>query len=150
MSAMALRLPVRLALAAVGIAGVVMCVLIYGSYMHLSNGFTDFQQRRVASAVREFHESRSAIYPNVLRDAALGNALLVLGHPHRAEAVMLAATRRWPRDVRPWVGLAGAQDYLGRTAAARRSWRRARRLEPLLPPDPPPIEIKRDVGTVSG
>jgi hypothetical protein len=121
------------ALAAVCLAGVVICVVAYVSHVRLDRAFGQFQAHPdFGRGLRDLRASQSSLNPNLFRDVGLAYSLLALHHPLAAERTIAAAARREPRDVRGWIGLTRIQVSRSRLAAARVSWERARGVDPHL------------------
>ena len=96
--------------------------------------------RPFAVTLRKLRESDSVLNPNVLRDTGIAISLLHLGRAAESERAMVHAVRREPGNVNAWATLAQVQVARHRLAAARRSYARARELDPHLPPGlPPPV-----------
>lgn len=120
-------------------AGAIVGVLILIAYSNLASAFGTFQHdldfRRALPRLRA---SDSALEPNPYRDSGLAYTLYALGRRRQAEAVLLDATHRWPRELRVWMPLAQVQLGLGKAAAARATWAHARSLDPHLRRELPP------------
>lgn len=141
---MAIRLSLRLALAAVCLTGVVLCAVIYVSHVRLARAFADFQRRQdFRRALHDLRVSDSPLNPNVYRDIGIAYSLLATGHPAAAERLMAAAAQRESRDVRGWIELGRLQVTRGRLQAARVSWARARSVDPHLQRElPRPVDLR--------
>ena len=152
---MPLQLLSRVVLAAVCAAGCAVCVLTYVSRVQLKDAFATYiaqvsaqprsggpgaARRPFAVTLHKLRDSDSALNPNVLRDTGIAISLLHLGRGAESERTMLRAVRREPGNVNAWATLTQVQVARHRIAAARRSYARARQLDPHLPPGlPPPV-----------
>jgi Flp pilus assembly protein TadD len=150
--AVPLRILVRAALAAVCAAGCTVCVLTYASRTQLKDAFAAYiaqvsrqpraggetARRPFEITVRKLRDSDSALNPNVLRETGIAISLLHLGRAAESERTMVRAARREPNNVNAWATLAQVQVARNRLAQARRSYARARELDPHLPPGLPP------------
>jgi hypothetical protein len=120
------------------VAGVVASILTYRSQDDLKSAYGRFVLKQdFARALRDVRDSDSPLFPSVYRDVGVSVSLLQIGHPVQAERVAAESAERSPGDVRTWVTLARIQATRGRLAAARRSWDRARQLNPILRPGIP-------------
>jgi hypothetical protein len=132
------RVLVRAAVVAVCVAGVAASVLTYRSQDELKTAFHNFLIKHdFARAAREIQASDSVLFPSVYRDVGVSVSLLLTGHPVRAERIMVRSAERSPGDVRTWVTLSRIQLTRGRVAAARVSYAKARKLNPILHPGLP-------------
>ena len=131
MGAVSTRLPVRAALAALAVAGAVLCGLTYVSQVRYRRAFTTLGKTADWDrALGEARASESALNPSAARDGAIAFALIGAGRPAEAERVAAAAARREPKNAAAWEQLTRIQVTRGRLAGARASWARARRLNP--------------------
>jgi predicted Zn-dependent protease len=141
---MATQLPVRAALAAVCVAGVIACAVTYVADVRLHDALAEFgRTRNFNRALRELRASQSALNPQVGRDVGIAYAQLATGHPAQAERAIAAATRREPGNTRAWIELTRIQLARGRLTAARASWARARQLDPHVQRALPPKAASR-------
>ena len=84
------------------------------------------------------YEDSRPLNPDVEREIGQATALIELGRPERAQEVIREAIEREPENVRVWAFSASLLRAVGRPAEARRSWERARELNPRLPAEIPP------------
>jgi predicted Zn-dependent protease len=105
---------------------------------HAAYGFRGFARADFARALRDLRHSDSALNPSNYRDLGISVALLNLGRPAEAERAIARVTREQPQNVVAWNTLTRVQVARRRLAAARRSWRRVRRLDPHRPAALPP------------
>ena len=126
------RVLVRAALAVVCLAGAVAAVVTYVSQVNVERTF-ELPRGHFARALQLAHDADTALNPSVIRETAEAVSLLHTGRPGAAERVSRDAVREWPHDVARWFVLTRIQLGRGHPAAARRSYRRARQLDPHLP-----------------
>ena len=132
--AVALQLPVRVALAAVCAAGCVICVLIYDSRGQLKDAFDGVVAKRpFTTTLRALRDSDSPFNPSNFRDTGIAVSLQRLGRGAEAEHAALLGVRREPRNINEWITLTRIQVARQRLTAARASYARARELDPHLP-----------------
>jgi cytochrome c-type biogenesis protein CcmH/NrfG len=125
------RVLVRSALAAVCLAGALAAVVTYVSQVKTQQTF-ELRRNDFARALELVHESDTVLNPSIVRDTAEAVSLRHTGHGAQAERVMRDAVRDWPLDVVRWFVLTRIQLGHGDPGAARRSYRRARQLDPHL------------------
>jgi Flp pilus assembly protein TadD len=79
------------------------------------------------------YEDSRPLNPDAEADIGQATALFALGRRERAAEVLRDAVRREPENARVWVAMSNLMRGLGRRAESRRSWDRARELNPRLP-----------------
>jgi predicted Zn-dependent protease len=137
----AARLIARLALALVCGVAAAASITTYVSVKrvdHAREGFRGLARADFARALSELRRSDLALNPSNYRDQGVSVAVLHLGRPAEAERLAAQVTREQPQNPFSWISVTRIQVSRGRLAAARRSWQRARRLDPHLTPALPP------------
>ena len=120
-------------LVAVCAAGVIASIVTYRSQDRLKDAFGHFLVTPdFHVALRQVRASDSVLFPSVYRDVGVAVSLVLTGRGAEGERVMAASAHRSPGDVRTWVTLARIQVTRHHFAAARRSYLRARELNPAL------------------
>jgi predicted Zn-dependent protease len=100
---------------------------------HAAYGFRGFARADFARVLRDLRRSDWALNPSNYRDQGISVAVLHLGRPAEAERLAAKVAREQPQNAFAWTTLTRVQVSRGRVAAARRSWRRVRRLDPHRP-----------------
>ena len=137
-----LQIAVRAALAALCLAGTVVALQVHRSNSRIADGFSAVLANRVdAGTVAELEDADSPLNPDALRESTLAIALVKTGRAAEGERVARGNVAAEPENVNAWVVLARIQRTRGRTAAARRSYARAKRLNSQIPQleVPPPL-----------
>jgi hypothetical protein len=121
------------------LAGATASAITYRSNIQLEHTFTSFERKQdYPRLLRDLRAGDTPLNPSTFRDASVALGLLHTGHPVRAEAYIARAAREQPSNVQPWIALVRLQLSRGRRAAARASYRHARKLNPHLPRQIPP------------
>jgi predicted Zn-dependent protease len=137
-----LQIAVRAALAALCLAGTVVALQVHRSNSRIAEGFNAVLVNKVdAGTVAELEDADSPLNPDALRESTLALALVKTGRAADGERVARGNVAAEPENVNAWVVLARIQRTRGRTAAARRSYARAKSLNSQIPrlDVPPPL-----------
>lgn len=96
------------------------------------DGFRGLARADFTRALSELRRSDLALNPSNYRDQGISVSVLHLGRPAEAERLAAQVTREQPQNAFSWITLTRIRVSRERLAAARRSWQRARRLDPHL------------------
>lgn len=116
------------------LAGTFAALEVHRSNSTLADGFDDVLfQRPTAATIELLEDADSPLNPDALRERSLAIALVKTGRPAGGERIALRMVREEPESVENWVVLSRLQRTLGKDAAARRSFARARELNSQIP-----------------
>jgi cytochrome c-type biogenesis protein CcmH/NrfG len=144
-NASVLRLLVRAVLVAACVAGIAVSVIVYRSEGRTADSLkTLLAGGGDEATLRQLRDAETPFNPESLRDTSEATVLTLLGRADEGERLLQDTVRREPENQLVWVTLSRIQVTAGRTAAARRSYRRALALNSQTPRSidmPPPLRL---------
>jgi Flp pilus assembly protein TadD len=128
-----LRPLIRAGTVALCALGVLAGVVTYRSEKAAEDAKAEYLSGGSRELVVDRYEDSRPLNPDAEREIGQATALFELGRRGEAVEVMREAARREPDNARVWVAMSNLMRGIGRPLESRRSWARARELNPRLP-----------------